>query len=163
MLAYAHAAPGRRNAMVEYLEVGMRLHAMCWEDGGLVSCCHMLSWHQARFLAGRSKPEAVLGKYYPAAVTNINPKRKKAPVKVRRPNGQKKRLPSLPLPAGPLPLRGGGRCLVALGLKSKGPRFQRALNRFQSCLRVSSGGFDQARHDTAQSQGTRTGFHSEPR
>lgn len=26
--------------MVEHLEVGMRLHAMYWEDGGLVSCCY---------------------------------------------------------------------------------------------------------------------------
>ncbi|CAE7817537.1 SPAC4G8.04 [Symbiodinium sp. CCMP2456] len=53
-----------QSTMVEYLEVGMRLHAMYKEDG---------RWE---IKAGS------LGEYYPATVANINPKKKKAPVKV---------------------------------------------------------------------------------
>ena len=79
-------------------------------------------YHITGSLHGRSKLEAVLvrGEYYPATVASINPKRKKAPVKVRGPNIEKKRLPSLPVSrspsSGPLHcLRGGGRCLGVRG------------------------------------------------
>ena len=123
----------------------------------------MLSWCQARFLAGRSKLEALLGKYYPAAVANINPKSKKALVKVRRPNVRPSEAPRLSLspilrsttlPMGRRPMSG---CPLDM-LKSKVPPASRALNRFQSCLRMSSGGFEgkgcQGRHGHPENDST---------